>query len=281
MPFRQAHALVGALVRDSLERQVPWPSSWRPTPTSVTRRWPLLEPGVAVTRRTTPGGAGPGRWPSSWTASVAGSTSTGPVSPACPAARHRRPPSDLGWPSRSSAAALAADSSRWPRGSSTSCSPDGSRVGRIVEVEAYRGADGPGQPRLPGRDGPQRHHVRAPGPALRLFHLRRCTGAPTWSAAPRCGPRRCCSGPSPRWPGWRRCGPPAGGRARARTCAAGRPSCARPSASTGSHDGADLVTGDRGVLLLDDGTPRRRPAQGPRVGLSKATELPVALVGAR
>jgi DNA-3-methyladenine glycosylase len=39
-------------------------------------------------------------------------------------------------------------------------------------------------------------------------------------------------------------------------------------------DGADLVTGDRGILLVSDGTsPPARPRRGPRVGITKATDV--------
>lgn len=42
-----------------------------------------------------------------------------------------------------------------------------------------------------------------------------------------------------------------------------------------AHDGADLVLGDRGITIMDDGLPPPRiPAVGPRVGISKAVELP-------
>jgi argininosuccinate lyase len=60
MPFRQAHAVVGSLVRDSLERGVPLSELVQSHPSLGTEAMALLEPGVAVTRRTTPGGAGPG-----------------------------------------------------------------------------------------------------------------------------------------------------------------------------------------------------------------------------
>ena len=59
MPFRQAHAVVGGLVRDSLERHVPLAELVEAHPALGADAVPLLEPGVAVTRRTTPGGAGP------------------------------------------------------------------------------------------------------------------------------------------------------------------------------------------------------------------------------
>jgi argininosuccinate lyase len=60
MPFRQAHALVGAMVRDSLERHVPLVELVAAHPELGDAAVELLEPGVAVTRRRTPGGAGPG-----------------------------------------------------------------------------------------------------------------------------------------------------------------------------------------------------------------------------
>jgi argininosuccinate lyase len=59
MPFRQAHEVVGGLVRDSLERHVPLAELVEAHPDLGAEAVPLLEPGVAVTRRTTPGSAGP------------------------------------------------------------------------------------------------------------------------------------------------------------------------------------------------------------------------------
>jgi len=60
MPFRQAHAVVGGLVTESLDRQVPLAELVGSHPDLGAEASALLEPGVAVTRRTTPGGAGPG-----------------------------------------------------------------------------------------------------------------------------------------------------------------------------------------------------------------------------
>jgi argininosuccinate lyase len=60
MPFRQAHALIGGLVRESLERHVPLVELVEAHPDLGETAVELLEPGVAVTRRRTPGGAGPG-----------------------------------------------------------------------------------------------------------------------------------------------------------------------------------------------------------------------------
>jgi argininosuccinate lyase len=59
MPFREAHALVGGLVRDSLERHVPLAELVQAHPALGTDAVVLLEPGAALRRRTTPGGAGP------------------------------------------------------------------------------------------------------------------------------------------------------------------------------------------------------------------------------
>ncbi|MST34032.1 argininosuccinate lyase, partial [Acidimicrobiaceae bacterium USS-CC1] len=55
-PFRQAHALVGALVRDSIERRVPLAELVEAHPALGEAAVELLAPGAAVARRTTPGG---------------------------------------------------------------------------------------------------------------------------------------------------------------------------------------------------------------------------------
>jgi DNA-3-methyladenine glycosylase len=44
---------------------------------------------------------------------------------------------------------------------------------------------------------------------------------------------------------------------------------------TGANDGADLVLGDQGFKILDDGIPSPDPPMAsPRIGISKAVELP-------
>lgn len=58
-PFRRAHALIGGLVRDSVERRVPLAELVAGHPALGAEATELLAPGVAVRRRTTPGGAGP------------------------------------------------------------------------------------------------------------------------------------------------------------------------------------------------------------------------------
>ena len=59
VPFRDAHALVGGLVRDSIERHVPLLELIVAHPDLGDDAAALLEPGVSVSRRTSPGGAGP------------------------------------------------------------------------------------------------------------------------------------------------------------------------------------------------------------------------------
>jgi argininosuccinate lyase len=58
-PFRDAHAVVGGLVRQSLERGVPLAELVAAHPDLGPDAAALLEPGVPVTRRTTRGGGGP------------------------------------------------------------------------------------------------------------------------------------------------------------------------------------------------------------------------------
>ncbi len=59
MPFRRAHAVVGGLVRDSLDRGVPLAELVEAHPELGQEAALLFEPKSAVRRRTTPGGAGP------------------------------------------------------------------------------------------------------------------------------------------------------------------------------------------------------------------------------
>ena len=58
-PFRDAHAIVGGIVRDSLERHVPLTELVAAHPDLGNEAVALLAAGTAVVRRTSPGGAGP------------------------------------------------------------------------------------------------------------------------------------------------------------------------------------------------------------------------------
>lgn len=59
MPFRDAHALIGGLVRRALAGEAPLAELVAATPELGPEAATVLQPGAAVTRRTTPGGAGP------------------------------------------------------------------------------------------------------------------------------------------------------------------------------------------------------------------------------
>ncbi|MFP5255947.1 MAG: argininosuccinate lyase [Acidimicrobiia bacterium] len=59
-PFREAHAIVGGLVRDSIEGGRPLAELVGAHPALGPDAEALLAPGASVRRRTTPGGAGPG-----------------------------------------------------------------------------------------------------------------------------------------------------------------------------------------------------------------------------
>ena len=152
--------------------------------------------------------------------------------------------------------------------------PDG-RAGRIVEVEAYRGADDPGSH---GHRGRTKRNAAMFGPPGRLYvyftygmHwcanvvaetdgvaaavlLRALTpleGLEAMYAARRPAARRdrdLCSGPA---------------------------KLTQALGIDGDLDGADLVTADRNVTIVDDGQPSpSEPAVTTRIGLSNGTDLP-------
>ncbi len=152
--------------------------------------------------------------------------------------------------------------------------PEGDRAGRIVEVEAYRGADDPASHAFRGRTprtttmfGPAGHlyvyfsygmhwcaNVVCARPdeaaAVLIRALEPVRGIEAMTAA-RSGARRpvdVSNGP-------------------AKLCEA--------LGITGTDDGADLLSGDRGIRIVDDGTPPpAEPGVGPRVGISVAVEQP-------
>ena len=152
--------------------------------------------------------------------------------------------------------------------------PDG-RAGRIVEVEAYRGADDPGSHGFRGRAkrnatmfGPPGHlyvyftygmhwcanvvaETDGVAAAVLLRALTPLQGLDAMYAARGLAARRhrdLCSGPA---------------------------KLTQALGIDGDLDGTDLVSGDRGVIIVDDGQPSpSTPAVTTRIGLSNGADLP-------
>jgi len=147
-------------------------------------------------------------------------------------------------------------------------------AGRIIEVEVYKGSEDPASHAFGGRTarnatmfGPPGHlyvyftygmhfcanvvcGTEGEARAVLLRALRPMAGVPAMWAARRAArtERDLCSGP-------------------AKLC--------QSLGIDHRHDGADLVTGDRGVTIRDDGVRPPSPAgAGPRIGISAGTDLP-------
>jgi len=164
----------------------------------------------------------------------------------------------------------------------------GARAGRIVEVEAYRGADDPAshayrglRPRNAVMFGPPGHlyvyftygmhfcaNVVCLGEgvagAVLLRALAPLDGIEAMRAArarPPGAPGRRSGDGSSGWPD--------------RDLASGPARLCQAMGITGADDGADLVSGAGGIQLVDDGVaPPPRPAVSGRVGLRVAVERP-------
>ena len=150
----------------------------------------------------------------------------------------------------------------------------GGRAGRIVEVEAYRGADDPGSHAYRGRT--RRNATMFGRPGLLYVYF---TYGMHWCANVVCG-----ADGVPHAVLLRALAPIAGlDEMFAARAAARRPEdlCSGPAklcqamGLDGEDDGADLVKGDRGIRLVTDGTPPpREPSVGFRIGLSAGAEHP-------
>jgi len=148
----------------------------------------------------------------------------------------------------------------------------GERSGRIVEVEAYEGGDDPASHAF---RGPTRRNAVMFGPAGHLYVY--FTYGMHWCANVVCGP------PGEARAVLVRALAPVGGleamRTARRAATRDRDLCNGPAklcqalGITGADDGVDLLAGDSAIMLLDDGVPPpRTPGNGPRVGISVATE---------
>lgn len=151
---------------------------------------------------------------------------------------------------------------------------DDGRAGRIVEVEAYCGAEDPAAHTF---RGPTKRNATMFGPAGHLYVY--FTYGMHWCANTVCGEEG---------QGWgvllRAIEPVAGveamreargNPARLKDIGSGPARLAQAMGITGEQDGADLIKGDRGFRLLDDGTPPPLdPVAGPRIGISQAKDHP-------
>ena len=149
------------------------------------------------------------------------------------------------------------------------------RAGRIVEVEAYRGEHDPGSHAYRGRTA--RNAVMF-GPAGHLYVY--FTYGMHWCANAVCGddgePMAVllrALAPSEGLDAMRAARGPAARRDR--DLASGPAKLCQALGLDRAHDGADLVAGDRGVTIVDDGiAPPRRPVRTTRIGLSAGEDLP-------
>jgi DNA-3-methyladenine glycosylase len=150
----------------------------------------------------------------------------------------------------------------------------GERAARIVEVEAYCGAEDPGSHAYRGLT---KRNATMFGPPGRLYVY--FTYGMHWCANAVCGPDG--EGVAVLL----RAAEPLAGidemRARRPAARRDRDLLAGPArlcqafGLDGTFDGADLVTADRGVTIVDDGVPPPdAPAVSTRIGLSAGSELP-------
>lgn len=153
----------------------------------------------------------------------------------------------------------------------------GERIGRIVEVEAYRGSEDPASHAY---RGPTRRNATMFGPPGRMYVYR--SYGMHWCANAVCGEegvamavllralapvagleemRAARGGPGRHWPD--------------RDLASGPGKLCQAMGIGADHDGADLVSGDGGLVIRGDGrTPPAQPGVGRRVGLVAAADYP-------
>ena len=148
----------------------------------------------------------------------------------------------------------------------------GERSARIVEVEAYRGEVDPGSHAYRG-ETPRIKTMFGPPGGLYVYF----TYGMHWCANAVCGDH------DGRAVLLRAAAPLTGidemHAARGPTARRDRDLCSGPAklcqafGLTGAHDGADLVTADRGVSIVDDGlAPPRRPGRSTRIGLTAGAD---------
>ena len=312
MPFRQAHALVGG-AGPRVARAPRAPGGAGPGPPRPGRGGgppararggghPADHPGRgrpgpggrASSHRFTAaprGSTGPG-WPCSELPGKAGPGRPTPAEPGGRAPANPGPASQPGDPARAvPRRRYAGDPLAVAPALLGQAAGPGARVGRIVEVEAYRGSDDPASHAYRGRTARNAAMFGPPGLPLRVLHLRHALvrqrrlrsrgpgrAVLVRALAPVTGARGDALGPPGRAPGGRW---PADRRAA--TCAGARPSCARPWGSTGElRRGRPGHRGPGPPACSTTGWPRPGvPGAGPRVGMRRARRAALAVLGAR
>ena len=150
----------------------------------------------------------------------------------------------------------------------------GSRAGRILEVEAYCGPEDPGSHAY---RGPTARNATMFGPAGGLYVY--FTYGMHWCANAVCGDEGVgtavllrAAAPLRGLEEMRAARPPA---RRDRDLCSGPAKLCQAFGLGRAHDGADLVTADRGVTIVDDGVPPpSSPANSIRIGLTAGAERP-------
>jgi DNA-3-methyladenine glycosylase len=150
----------------------------------------------------------------------------------------------------------------------------GARAGRIVEVEAYRGADDPAShafrgptPRTEVMFGPPGHLY-----VYFAYGMHWCANAVTSAPGTAGAVLIRALDPLRGVEAMRRARPAA---RREADLANGPAKLCQALGIDGRHDGIDLVRADHGLTIVDDGTPPPPdPVVGPRVGISVAVDHP-------
>ena len=253
MPFREAHAVVGALVREVVDGDRSLAELVAAEPRLGAEGVALLAPG-ACGRAPDDARARVGPSRSARSSRPCGRSSTARRS-GSPDARVLRPR-----PARARAGP-AQQGARLHRGRRPAL------AARIVEVEAYCGVGRPGEPRVPRAHRAQRDDVRASGPALRVLRVRDAlVRQRRRRRRRRTTPARCCCAPRRRWPGSTSCGPAGRRHAATASSAPARPGSRRRSASIGPTTASTWCAG-RSASTTTAPRRRRGPGARSRVGL--------------